>query len=391
MENKHSIKSMLSGFFESKSSGGVILIVAALLAITLANSPFQYFYFGWIQAQLGTLTIQHWINDGLMALFFLKVGLEIKREILMGRLSSWSRRLLPCAAAAGGMLVPALIYVSINLSNPSYLRGWAIPTATDIAFALGVISLLGSRIPASLKVFLAALAISDDLGAVLIIAIFYTDTLNLVAFAAAVAIFFCLFILNRKRIKILWLYLVLGLMLWVSVFASGIHATFAGVLLALTIPLQRLEHVAGTTETRPLLFKLEQALDLPVTFLVVPIFSFANAGVSFSGFSPAVLVEPVTAGVAAGLFLGKFVGVFGTIALLVRIGFAQLPAEATWGQTAGTALLCGIGFTMSLFIGMLSFDNPAVQDCVKIGIVTGSALSGAAGAAVLVLVSRKQT
>jgi len=366
-------------------------MAVALLAIITANSPLAEDYFHILHVYIGPLSIQHWINDALMAVFFLMVGLEIKREMLDGQLSSWSRRVLPGAAAAGGMIFPALFYVLLNRDNPAALQGWAIPTATDIAFALGVLSLFGSRVPTSLKIFLAALAIIDDLGAVIVIALFYTADLNLVALIGAALVWGNLFIFTRMKVQVLWPYLVLGAVLWVLVFASGVHATLAGVMLALTIPLKLTPGTPEATPEESPLHRLEHALHKPVAFIIVPIFGFANAGVSLSGLSLSVFTEPLTMGVAGGLFFGKLIGVFGVVAVLVKLGLAQLPAQASWGQVAGTALLCGIGFTMSLFIGLLAFNDPGVQDHVKIGILMGSLVSGLSGALILTLTSRRQT
>ncbi len=377
------IKSTLRQFLDSEASGGLILMAVAVLAIVVANSPAADVYFHALHVYLGPLSLQHWINDALMSAFFLLVGLEIKREMLDGQLSSWSRRILPGAAAAGGMVLPALIYIAFNLSDTSTLRGWAIPTATDIAFALGVLSLLGDRVPASLKIFLAALAIIDDLGAVIVIAIFYTADINVLALAVAAVLIGNLVILNRSGVKNIWAYLALGVLLWIAVFLSGIHATLAGVVLALAIPLKVTPGAPEASDADSPLHKLEHALQKPVAFFIVPIFGFANAGVSFAGASANVLAEPVTIGVAAGLFLGKLAGVLGTVALLVKSGSAQLPARATWSQMTGVSLLCGIGFTMSLFIGLLAFPDASSQDHVKIGILAGSLASGVAGAVVL--------
>lgn len=389
--NPGRINSTLRKFLDNGASGGLVLMAVALLAIITANSPLAEDYFHILHVYIGPLSIQHWINDALMAVFFLMVGLEIKREMLDGQLSSWSRRVLPGAAAAGGMVFPALFYVLLNRNNPAALQGWAIPTATDIAFALGVLSLFGSRVPTSLKIFLAALAIIDDLGAVIVIALFYTADLNLVALIGAGLVWGNLFIFNRMKVKVLWPYLVLGAVLWVLVFASGVHATLAGVMLALAIPLKLTPGTPEATPDESPLHRLEHALHKPVAFIIVPIFGFANAGVSLSGLSLSVFTEPLTMGVAGGLFFGKLIGVFGVVAVLVKLGLAQLPAQASWGQVAGTALLCGIGFTMSLFIGLLAFNDPAVQDHVKIGILMGSLVSGLSGALILTLTSRRQT
>lgn len=386
---KGRIQSTLRQFLDSETSGGIILMAVAALAIVTANSPLAETYFHVLHIYLGPLSIQHWINDALMAVFFLLVGLEIKREMLDGQLSSWSRRILPGAAAAGGMIFPALFYVYFNGADPAAIRGWAIPTATDIAFALGVLSLFGSRVPASLKIFLAALAIIDDLGAVIVIALFYTDELNLLALAAAAIVIGNLIIFNRSGVRQLWPYLALGGVLWVLVLASGVHATLAGVILALTIPLKATPAAPEASHEESPLHKLEHALQKPVAFIIVPIFGFANAGVSFAGVSLSVLVEPLTLGVASGLVFGKLVGVLGTTAVLVKLRLADLPAHASWGQMVGVAFLCGIGFTMSLFIALLAFDDPALQDHAKIGIILGSLVAGIIGSIFLTVFGRR--
>ncbi|PBB27057.1 MULTISPECIES: Na+/H+ antiporter NhaA [unclassified Mesorhizobium] len=377
--------SVFREFLDSEAAGGIILMVAAALALIVANSPLAETYFSVLHAYLGPLSISHWVNDGLMAVFFLLVGLEIKREMLDGQLSTWPRRVLPGIAAAGGMVVPALVYVLINRNNPAALSGWAIPTATDIAFALGVLSLLGSRVPASLKVFLTALAIIDDLGAVIIIAIFYTSGLSLIYLGAAFAVIAVLVVLNRMRVMTLVPYLVLGAILWVLVLRSGVHATLAGVALALTIPLERSAGIGHDLDHSPL-HRLEHGLHKIVPFFVIPIFGFANAGVSLAGLSFGALIEPLTLGVAAGLVAGKLVGVFGSSALAIRLGLADLPAHAGWSHMIGISLLCGIGFTMSLFIGLLAFaGDVALQDAVKVGILAGSFVAAIFGAAVLLM------
>ncbi|MER9140660.1 Na+/H+ antiporter NhaA [Mesorhizobium sp. M0047] len=377
--------SVLREFLDSEAAGGIILMMAAALALIVANSPLAETYFSALHAYLGPLSVSHWVNDGLMAVFFLLVGLEIKREMLDGQLSTWPRRALPGIAAAGGMVVPALVYVAINRDNTAALSGWAIPTATDIAFALGVLSLLGSRVPASLKVFLTALAIIDDLGAVIIIAIFYTSGLSLTYLGAAFAVIAALVVLNRMRVMTLLPYLVLGVVLWVLVLKSGVHATLAGVALALTIPLERSAGIGHDLDHSPL-HRLEHGLHKLVPFVVIPIFGFANAGVSLAGLSFGALIEPLTLGVAAGLVVGKLVGVFGSSALAIRFGLADLPVNAGWAHMIGISLLCGIGFTMSLFIGLLAFaSDVALQDAVKVGILAGSFIAAILGAAVLLM------
>ena len=373
--------SVLREFLDSGAAGGVLLMVAALLALLVANSPLSERYFQLLHVPVAGLDVLHWINDGLMALFFLFVGLEIKREFLDGQLSTWANRALPGIAAAGGVVVPGLIYAVINWGHADTVRGWAIPTATDIAFALGVLSLLGSRAPTSLKVFLATLAIVDDLVAVLVIAVFYTAELNIAALGGAAVVTLLLVMLTRLKIARLAPYLVLGAALWWLVLLSGVHATVAGVVLALTIPLRRSKG-APDDMTSPL-HRLEHGLSPWVAFLIVPVFGFANAGVSFAGMSAGVLLEPVALGVALGLFVGKQVGVFGAAALAIKLRLANLPVAASWPQLYGVALLCGIGFTMSLFIGLLAFPTPALQDEVKVGVLAGSLISGLCGAVLL--------
>ncbi len=370
--------SALRDFLHSEAAGGIVLMVVAALALVVANSPAAPLYFGALKSYVLGLSVLHWINDALMAVFFLLVGLEIKREMLDGQLSSWSRRVLPGFAALGGMIAPGLIYVAFNLDAPESLRGWAIPTATDIAFALGVLSLLGSRVPASLKVFLTALAILDDLGAVIIIAVFYTAGLSGLYLGLAGATLVALIALNRLGVMRLAPYLLLGLALWYFTLKSGVHATLAGVALALTIPLT--PSPAKPDSTVSPLHRLEHGLHPYVAFLVIPIFGFANAGVSFAGLGLSTLAAPVPIGIMLGLFLGKQIGVFGFSWLAIRTGFADLPARASWAQFYGIALLCGIGFTMSLFIGLLAFpDSEALQSQTKIGVIAGSLLSGVSG------------
>jgi len=381
--------SMLREFLDSSASGGLVLMAAAALALVVANSPLAPAYFGALSRYLGPLSVSHWINDALMALFFLLVGLEIKREMLDGQLATWHRRILPGVAALGGMVVPALVYLAFNAGDAATVRGWAIPAATDIAFALGVLSLLGNRVPTSLKVFLAALAIIDDLGAVIIIALFYSGALDVPALAGAALVLASLAILNRTGVTRLSPYLVLGALLWVLVLISGVHATVAGVLLALTIPLRPSPARPDDIAHSPL-HRLEHALHGAVTFLVIPIFGFANAGVSFSGVSPGALTDHLTLGVALGLLVGKLVGVFGSAYLVIRAGWADMPAGASTFQLLGVALLCGIGFTMSLFIGLLAFaEQPLLQEGVKIGILGGSLAAGLLGYTVLRLAPRE--
>ncbi|PZQ16200.1 MAG: Na+/H+ antiporter NhaA [Ancylobacter novellus] len=371
--------SMLRSFLDSEASGGLLLMAAAAAALVVANSPVGAGYEAALKAYVGPLSVSHWINDGLMAVFFLLVGLEIKREALDGQLSTWSRRTLPGVAALGGMVAPALIYAILNWNDPATLRGWAIPAATDIAFALGVLSLLGDRVPTSLKVFLTALAIIDDLGAVIIIALFYTAELSDLYLAGAGVTIAALIALNRAGVTSLTPYLLLGAVLWFLVLKSGVHATLAGVALALTIPLRPTPGRVDDVDDSPL-HRLEHALHRFVPFVIIPIFGFANAGVSFAGMTAEALANHLTLGVALGLLFGKLVGVFGSAALVIQLGWADLPARASWPQLLGVSLLCGIGFTMSLFIGLLAFaDNPALQNEVKVGILLGSLAAGLAG------------
>lgn len=374
--------SALRRLLKSEAGGGIVLMGVAALALVIANSPAAPLYFGLLKTYVGGLSVLHWINDALMAVFFLLVGLEIKREFVDGQLSTWPRRILPGVAAAGGMLAPALIYVAFNAGDAATLRGWAIPAATDIAFALGVLALLGSRVPVSLKVFLAALAILDDLGAVIIIALFYTADLSGPMLGLAALALAVLVALNRFGVSRLAPYLVIGAALWFFVLKSGVHATIAGVALALTIPVRPAP--GRPDDPASPLHRLEHALHPYVAFAIVPIFGFANAGVSLSGVSWETVMSPVPLGIALGLFVGKQIGVFGFAAIAIRTRLVDLPAHATWLQLYGVSLLCGIGFTMSLFIGLLAFPtDPALQDAVKIGVLMGSIASAIAGTLVL--------
>lgn len=369
--------SLMRRFLDNESSGGITLMAAAALALLVANSPFAETYFTSLEAKIGPMSLLQWINDLLMAVFFLLVGLEIKREFLDGQLASWPDRILPGIAAAGGVIVPALIFVAFNMDDIEKVQGWAVPSATDIAFALGVLSLLGSRVPASLKVFLATLAILDDLAAVIIIAVFYTAELSLPHLGAAIACAAILFALNRAGVLKLWPYLIVGAILWFFVLNSGVHATVAGVVTALFIPLEK-SKAKPDNQTSPLHI-LEHALSKPVAFIVVPIFGFANAGISFSGLSMSAITDNLTLGIAAGLFFGKQIGVFGTAWLSIKLGLTQKPMGATWAQLYGVAILCGIGFTMSIFIGLLSFPSELLQTETKLGVLIGSGLSAIVG------------
>jgi len=379
--------SMMRALLRNEAAGGLILMAAAALALIVANSPLAETYFGVLKTYLGPLNVLHWINDLLMAVFFLLVGLEIKREFLDGQLATPRRRVLPGLAALGGMIFPAIIYVWLN-TNSGGLNGWAVPVATDIAFALGVLALLGKRVPVSLRIFLTAIAIIDDLLAVTIIALFYTASLNLVWLGAAFATLGLLFALNRMRVQSLIPYLLLGGVLWTFTFLSGVHATLAGVALALAIPISCTPGCPDDRESP--LHRLEHGIQPWVAFAIVPIFGFANAGVSLAGLGFDALLEPVALGVAAGLFVGKQIGVFGVTWLAVRLGFGDTPDGATMRQVYGVSLLCGVGFTMSLFIGLLAFPDAGMQDQVKIGVLAGSLLSAIAGAAVLMMSSREK-
>ena len=375
-------QSVLRNLLNSEAAGGIVLMIAAGAALAVANSPLAASYFHGLHIVVAGLSIQHWINDALMAVFFLLVGLEIKREFLDGQLSTWPRRILPGVGAAGGMIAPALIYVVLNAGTPATLRGWAIPTATDIAFALGVLALLGRRVPVSLKIFLTALAIIDDLGAVAIIAVFYTADLSLAWLGAALLTLAALAGLNRAGVEHLPVYAALGAVLWFFVLKSGVHATLSGVALALTVPLR--PSPGRPDDPASPLHILEHALQPWVAFAIVPIFGFANAGVSLAGISWAAALAPVPLGIAAGLFVGKQIGVFLTTWAAVKLDWADCPEDASFAQVYGVSLLCGIGFTMSLFIGLLAFPtSPELQDAVKIGVLVGSTSSAIVGALVL--------
>ncbi|HWH89166.1 MAG TPA: Na+/H+ antiporter NhaA [Pseudomonas sp.] len=389
------LRSTFTRFFQLEAASGLLLIAAAILALMINNSPLSWLYTGLLDtpvvAQIGALKIAKplllWINDGLMALFFLLIGLEVKREVLDGQLSKPSQIVLPGAAAIGGMLVPALIYWFLNRDNPAALSGWAIPTATDIAFALGVLALLGKRVPVSLKLFLMTLAIIDDLGAIVIIAIFYSGELSTLSLGLAAACIAALVAMNRFGVVKLGPYMIIGLILWVCVLKSGVHATLAGVTLAFCIPLR-----TKNAEPSPLL-TLEHALHPWVAYGILPLFAFANAGLSLSGVTVESFTHDVPMGIAIGLLLGKTIGVFGLTWLAVKIGLAALPQGANWGQVLGVAILCGIGFTMSLFVGSLAFE-PGVSDYAgmdRMGILTGSILAALIGYAVTAAASRKHS
>jgi NhaA family Na+:H+ antiporter len=382
----------LNQFINSQSLSGVVLALAAVAALVLSNSPWGEAYNRFVQLpgelRVGgdllvlSKSLLHWVNDLWMAVFFFLVGLEIKRELLEGELASRAQALLPAGAALGGMVAPALIYMAINAGDPVAMRGWAIPAATDIAFALGILVLLGSRVPASLKVFLTAVAIIDDLGAILIIAFFYTEGLSVTALMAAGFGGLVLLALNRARVMAIGPYVAVGLVIWLFVYKSGIHATLAGVITALAIPLS--DGKGGSP-----LKTAEHALHPWVAFAVLPMFAFANAGVSLQGVTVGTLLQSVPLGITAGLLVGKAVGVFGASWLLIRFAGARLPAGAGWSQFFGVCLLCGVGFTMSLFIGALAFagQDAAYETQLKLGVLCGSLLSGVLGAVMLLRTS----
>ena len=373
-------------FLRHEATAGLLLMATAALALLLDNSPLSPIYDRLVATpvvvQVGELSIDKplllWINDGLMAIFFLLVGLEIKREVLEGELSSLSQVMLPGIAAFGGMAVPAGIFLAVNWDDPVLLDGWAIPAATDIAFALGILALLGSRVPVALKVFLLALAIIDDLGAIIIIALYYTSGLSLASLAVAGIGALSLLILNRLGVMRLAPYILIGIVMWVGVLKSGVHATLAGVVLAMAIPLR-----SPTPDVEPPLKRLEHALHPWVAFGVLPAFAFANAGVSLSGLSLGSFLDPLPLGILLGLFLGKQIGVLGAVWLGVRAGLCRLPSGVTWLQIYGVALLAGIGFTMSLFIGTLAFADPSYSAGIRLGVLGGSILSATLGYLVL--------
>ena len=379
-------------FFKLEAASGLVLLFAAIIALIVSNSQLSDYYFGTLNKYifLGInnfgikLSLIHWINDALMAIFFFFVTLEIKREFLQGELSNIKQALLPIIGAVGGMVVPALVYIYINLGDSETLNGWAIPSATDIAFSLGVLSLLGKRVPLSLKVFLTALAIIDDLGAILIIALFYSGDLSFKYLALMFVAFITLLILNKFNIKKFFPYLLVGLLLWDFTHNSGIHATIAGVLLAMTIPHRKKE------KDFSLLIKIEHAISPYVAFGIMPLFAFANAGVSLDGLSISSLFDKVPLGIVLGLFIGKQLGVFVFSFISIKLKIAQMPNNSNWFNFYGVGVLTGIGFTMSLFVGNLAFvENIQYMDGVKIGVLTGSLLSTLFGYFLILLTPNK--
>ena len=383
------ISSPFKWFFKLEAASGILLLISALIALMVSNSQYSEIYFNSLHKYIFIginnfglkLSALHWINDALMAIFFFFVTLEIKREFIQGELSNIKQALLPIVGAIGGMLVPALIYILINFSNHETLNGWAIPSATDIAFSIGILSLLGSRVPISLKVFLTALAIIDDLGAIVIIAFFYTGDLSYKYIGLLIFTFILLIALNRFNVKKFLPYLLTGLLLWFFTHESGVHATIAGVLLACTIPHRKKEHDFS------LLVKLEHAISPYVAYLIMPLFAFANAGVSFEGLTFESFLSPVPLGILLGLFLGKQIGVFIFSYVSIKLGYAQMPNNSTWLSLYGIGILTGIGFTMSLFVGNLAFvENVKYLDGVKIGVLSGSLLSTVFGYLLLKIV-----
>ena len=379
-------------FFKLEAASGLVLLIAAIIALVVSNSIFSELYFSTLEKYLFVginnfglkLSVHHWINDLLMAIFFFFVTLEIKREFIQGELSNLKKAMLPIIAAIGGMVVPALLYIYINFGNAETLNGWAIPSATDIAFSLGILSLLGSRVPISLKIFLTALAIIDDLGAILIIAFFYSGDLSISYLSLMLISYILLLVLNKFGFKKFLPYLLLGVFMWFFTYKSGIHATIAGVLLASTIP-HRIKD-----KDFSLLIKLEHAISPYVAFLIMPLFAFANAGVSLEGLTLSSLMMPVPLGILMGLFFGKQLGVMLFSFFAVKLGAAQMPNNSTWLSLYGVSILTGIGFTMSLFVGNLAFaENTQYIEGVKIGVLAGSLLSTVFGYFLLLLTAKK--
>ena len=379
-------------FFQLEAASGLVLLIAAIIALIISNSGFSEIYFSTLEQYLFIgindlglkLSVHHWINDLLMAIFFFFVTLEIKREFIQGELSNLKKALLPIIGAVGGMVIPALVYIGINFGNTETMNGWAIPSATDIAFSLGILSLLGSRVPVSLKIFLTALAIIDDLGAILIIAFFYSGDLSISYLSLILISYIFLLTLNKFGVRKFLPYLIIGAFMWFFTYKSGIHATIAGVLLASTIPHRTKD------KDFSLLIKLEHAISPYVAFMIMPIFAFANAGVSLEGLSLSSLLLPVPLGILLGLFIGKQVGVMIFSYIAVKIGAAQMPDNSSWFSLYGVSVLTGIGFTMSLFVGNLAFtENIQYIDGVKIGVLAGSLLSTLFGYFILIIATKK--
>ena len=374
------LRSVIRNFVRLESSSGILLLIAGLIALVLSNSSFAgvfdhilhlKLYFG-TNLPLFHKSIQHWINDGLMVIFFFVVGLELKREFLEGELSMPSQAILPVIAAVGGMAVPAIFYLLFNFNNPETFQGWAIPSATDIAFSLGVLSLLGKKVPISLKIFLMALAIIDDLGAIIIIALFYSSNLEIFSLLVVLFILFFLYLCNRRNLQNIWIYILLGFFLWIFIQNAGIHATISGVLLAIFVPHKK-------TKQGSLLTCAENKLHPWVAYLIMPLFALTNAGVYLGDVSLASLSNPVPLGIMTGLFFGKQIGVFFTTFLLIKMGYARLPSGSNWIQMYGIAMLAGIGFTMAMFINFLAFDTDIYINQAKIAILIASFTSAVLG------------
>ncbi len=380
--------SSLSSFFKLESAGGITLMLAAVFAMILANSPYQNYYDLLIstpvEIRVGALHIAKplllWINDGLMAIFFFLVGLELKRELIEGELADKCNIILPGVGAIGGMAAPALIYTFFNIGDTTAMKGWAIPAATDIAFALGILMLLGARVPISIKMFLTSLAIFDDMGAILIIAVFYTDNISVTALLIVAACLPLLVVFNKRGVESKTAFILIGIIMWVAMLKSGIHATLAGVIVAMFVPMK-----SRPDSNYSPLKSMEHDLHFAVAFFILPIFAFANAGISFTGIGSAQVMHSVPLGIALGLFLGKQVGVFGLCWLAIKLNWTRLPNGMSWSGLYGTAVLCGVGFTMSLFIGSLAFDETVMNQLFdqRIGIILGSLVSGIVGFAVL--------
>jgi NhaA family Na+:H+ antiporter len=381
-------ESFLSSFFKLESAGGIILMLTALLALVVANTPLQSYYVLLldtpVEIRVGALEIAKplllWINDGLMAIFFFLVGLELKRELIEGELSDKRNIILPAVGAIGGMAVPALIYIWFNIGDSTAMKGWAIPTATDIAFALGILFLLGSRVPTSIKIFLTSLAIFDDIGAIIIIAIFYTAKISLASLVTVAICIPVLALLNRRGVEARSVYILVGVIMWVATLKSGVHATLAGVILAMFIPMR-----SKSKEGISPLKDMESDLHTLVAFFILPLFAFANAGISFDGVGVEHLLHSVPLGIALGLFVGKQAGIFGLCWIAIRLKLTSLPKGMSWASLYGTAALCGVGFTMSLFIGSLAFEETGVDQLFneRLGIILGSLVSGLVGYLVL--------
>jgi NhaA family Na+:H+ antiporter len=399
MQKSSSQDSIFIEFFKMESAGGIVLFAAAVIAMVMANSSLSHYYdlilSTPVQVSVGPLGIDKplllWINDGLMAIFFFLVGLELKKEWLEGELQDKRNIILPGIGAIGGMAAPALVYLYFNYDNPVAVDGWAIPAATDIAFALGVLSLLGSRVPIALKIFLTSLAIFDDIGAIIIIALFYTSKISFTALIVVACCIPVLYIMNRRNVISHSPYILIGLIMWVATLKSGVHATLAGVVLAMFIPM-RASKGSDYSHTYSPVKALEHDLHSVVAFFVLPVFAFANAGLSFDGIGIEEVMHSVPIGIALGLFLGKQIGIFSLCWLFIKLRLAQMPKGMTWSSLYGVSILCGIGFTMSLFIGSLAFDGDDVVRLFdeRLGIIVGSLMSGIAGFFVLKFALTKQ-